>query len=759
MQNENLFPLVSILIPVYNGANYMAEAIESALCQTYQNKEIIVINDGSNDDGKTDSIAKSYGDKIRYVTKENGGVATALNAGIRMARGAYVSWLSHDDLYRCNKIERQISYVMDSDDDSAIIYSDYDAIDSNGKTISSIRLSEDANGDYFEKIIISLFRSDIHGCSILIPKACFEEVGYFDESLRTTQDYNLWFRFLHHGYTFRHIPESLICSRWHSEQGTHSMSELHVREVEELYIWAFELFYKKISRFSPQTVLELITILRKRTLSLSPDYILKKIKVRNTLLYARMVSLYAGPLLRQYLSKLRQRIFFSGKPAGVGTMFSTMVMFVARIVPQSVKDRYFYFIKVGRKEEGRIRILFVALPESLHTARWINQFKDKGWDLHIFPALDTGKVHPDIDNVTIYYSAYGPIGKQNKPGNRYRGLYVPSRYGAVFASFIRNMLNVVCPSYRKNQLSRLISRLNPDLVHSIEFQNSAYLTYEVRQSMTGVFPKWLVTNYGNDIFLYGRLKSHKDIIRRILSSCDYYSCECNRDVDLAREFGFKGEVLPVFPNTGGYDLQKAQALRSAGRVSDRRIIMMKGYGMERGRAIVALRAIERCADLIKEQGYSIVIYLATYDVVLAAELVEESTGIPIKVYPMKTGVGEHHYALTHDEMLAFHGKARIAINNNISDGIAISLLDAMVMGAFPIHSTGACGNEWFEDGVSGFIVSPNDPDNLECAIRTALTDDTLVNVAATINWKTSVERLDHDTLKEESMKFYDQIFK
>jgi glycosyltransferase involved in cell wall biosynthesis len=219
-----------------------------------------------------------------------------------------------------------------------------------------------------------------------------------------------------------------------------------------------------------------------------------------------------------------------------------------------------------------------------------------------------------------------------------------------------------------------------------------------------------------------------------------------------------GEVLPVFPNTGGYDLQKAQVLRSEGNVSDRRVIMMKGYGMERGRAVVALRAIERCADLIVSQGYSIVIYLATYDVVLAAELVEESTGVPIKVYPMKTGVGENHYALTHDEMLALHGKARIAINNNISDGIAISLLDAMVMGAFPIHSTGACGNEWFDNGVSGIIVSPNDPDNIERALRLALTDDDLVNRAAEINWQTSLERLDQNMLKTESFNFYDQIF-
>ena len=85
-KNRSVFhPLVSIVIPVYNGANYMREAIDSALAQTYKNIEVIVVNDGSTDN--TDEIAKSYGDKIRYFKKENGGVATALNLGIREMRG------------------------------------------------------------------------------------------------------------------------------------------------------------------------------------------------------------------------------------------------------------------------------------------------------------------------------------------------------------------------------------------------------------------------------------------------------------------------------------------------------------------------------------------------------------------------------------------------------------------------------------------------------------------------------------------------
>ena len=81
-------PLVSIIIPVYNGADYVAQAIESAINQTYQNIEIILVNDGSNDEGKTDSVVQKYKEKIKYIKKENGGVSTALNIGIQeMKRG------------------------------------------------------------------------------------------------------------------------------------------------------------------------------------------------------------------------------------------------------------------------------------------------------------------------------------------------------------------------------------------------------------------------------------------------------------------------------------------------------------------------------------------------------------------------------------------------------------------------------------------------------------------------------------------------
>ena len=113
-------PLVSIIIPVYNGSNYVKEAIDSALAQTYKNIEIIVVNDGSNDDGATEKIALSFGDKIRYFYKANGGISSALNYGIEKMQGEYFSWLSHDDKYTETKIEKQIALLKETKKENTI---------------------------------------------------------------------------------------------------------------------------------------------------------------------------------------------------------------------------------------------------------------------------------------------------------------------------------------------------------------------------------------------------------------------------------------------------------------------------------------------------------------------------------------------------------------------------------------------------------------------------------------------------------------
>jgi hypothetical protein len=88
---KNQQPKISVVIPVYNGSNYLKFSIDSALKKSYKNIEVIVVNDGSSDQGKTEFVALSYGKKIRYYIKTNGGVASALNFGIKHMKGDYFS--------------------------------------------------------------------------------------------------------------------------------------------------------------------------------------------------------------------------------------------------------------------------------------------------------------------------------------------------------------------------------------------------------------------------------------------------------------------------------------------------------------------------------------------------------------------------------------------------------------------------------------------------------------------------------------------
>ena len=117
-----MYPLVSVAIPVYNGANYIRDAIDSVLAQTYPNLEVLIVNDGSRDEGLTEEIALSYGDRIRYFFKSNGGVASALNLALKEAKGDYFCWLSHDDIYLSEKVAREMEVLLYLPDPNSVVF-------------------------------------------------------------------------------------------------------------------------------------------------------------------------------------------------------------------------------------------------------------------------------------------------------------------------------------------------------------------------------------------------------------------------------------------------------------------------------------------------------------------------------------------------------------------------------------------------------------------------------------------------------------
>lgn len=226
-------PLVSIIIPVYNGSNYMKEAIDSALAQTYSPIEVLVVNDGSRDDGATERIALSYGDKIRYIAKENGGVSSALNVGIKEMRGEYFSWLSHDDVYMPDKIEKQMELVYPNGTGSELVLCTSINIDKNSQPISNAKKTFPKTGEKYswEEAVMYITKHTAGGCAFLIPKIAFEKTGGFDEGLRYCQDVFMWWKIFMNKHTLVFCNYAGVHNRVHDKQLTQTAPELYHKDA------------------------------------------------------------------------------------------------------------------------------------------------------------------------------------------------------------------------------------------------------------------------------------------------------------------------------------------------------------------------------------------------------------------------------------------------------------------------------------------------------------------------------------------------
>lgn len=265
-------PLVSIVIPVYNGSNYLRECIDSALAQTYDNLEIIVVNDGSDDNGKTEKIAKSYGNKIKYFYKENGGVSSALNLGIEKMKGDWFSWLSHDDLYLPEKINSQVNILNEKFGfrKDIILSSGRLFIDKDSNRIKKIKYSRKGyykGGEMF-KLLLNNFR--LSGCSLIINKEKLKEANCFNEDLDFIQDLHCWIKLALNNNDFYLHKKELVKARIHKDQQTNRIYHKRSKEmiffindiferlnnkgnyskdfVKEMYLYAFKLNHENMAK-------------------------------------------------------------------------------------------------------------------------------------------------------------------------------------------------------------------------------------------------------------------------------------------------------------------------------------------------------------------------------------------------------------------------------------------------------------------------------------------------------------------------------
>jgi glycosyltransferase involved in cell wall biosynthesis len=184
MSNE----LVTAVIPTYNYGRFVAQAVESALTQTYGNVEVLVVDDGSTDD--TRERLKPYADRIRYLYQENQSVAAARNTGVRAAKGNLIAFLDADDLWHPHKLEVQMRYLGDHPSVRLVAVDRLAEGVTHWPPLASLA-HPCARPVTVEELVL---RPHFAPSGVLVRKECFDTVGFFDTSLRNAEDYDMWIR-------------------------------------------------------------------------------------------------------------------------------------------------------------------------------------------------------------------------------------------------------------------------------------------------------------------------------------------------------------------------------------------------------------------------------------------------------------------------------------------------------------------------------------------------------------------------------------
>ncbi len=212
--------MIDVIIPVYNGKEFILKALQSVAAQTLLPASIIVVDDGSTDD--TYAILSEYAKeskiKIQIIQQENKGLSAARNIGIKNSIEEFIAFLDADDEWLPSKLEEQVLIFKHSNlENLGIVYCGYELIDKNNNLLkkNTLKIDPSIRGKIFEKILPAN-KIISSGSGVLIKKECFKKVGYFDESLKACEDWDMWLR-LSQEYEFDYSNKILVKIRQHHQ--------------------------------------------------------------------------------------------------------------------------------------------------------------------------------------------------------------------------------------------------------------------------------------------------------------------------------------------------------------------------------------------------------------------------------------------------------------------------------------------------------------------------------------------------------------
>ena len=367
--------------------------------------------------------------------------------------------------------------------------------------------------------------------------------------------------------------------------------------------------------------------------------------------------------------------------------------------------------------------------DSIHTGRWLSQFIDQEIDFTLFSSKKFKKIHPKLEELLISnrsatYSISHPI-------------KIKKLLGYLDFIFFVQLPKILKKNLRALYLRRHIYRSDLNFVHALEIQGAGYLCDDAIETKNF---KFILTNWGSDIFYFQHLEDHLPRIKSALSKADLYSAECQRDYKLAEKLGFKGLQLPCIPNGGG--LVTAKALKIGTPTSLRKNIVVKTYGGTFGRGGMAIEAVAKALEENPD--------LTAYFYSVTEDLLSQTSEIKSKFGP-RVSYSTVREPISHEELEEIFTTSRIYVGCSISDGISTSFLEALTKGVYPIQTNTSCAGEWISKGI---IASCIDLKEVRSEIFRVIELGEDLNKASMNNLMVAGKELRRDLTKEKALNFY-----
>ena len=365
-----------------------------------------------------------------------------------------------------------------------------------------------------------------------------------------------------------------------------------------------------------------------------------------------------------------------------------------------------------------MKILFVAMQNSIHTERWIKQLNFKNNEIGIYPSVS--------GSPTNFFNKFNKVNifSSNKNFKRFIFNYVTNKFlnNLILFFLKRSKLLIIDKLF----LFACILKFKPNIIHTLEFQHAGYLYLSLRKNFLLkkrlINIKWIITNWGSDIYYFQKFPSHLKKIKLCLMFANYYSAECHRDYKIVKKLNQKITRLPLMPNAGGFNLKKIEKLRSNLIIDKRKQIIIKGYVSKFGQAELALKAIIEMQN--KLTGFEIIFYSPSIYIQNKIKLLKNKTKLDIRFVKKQT----------HNQMLNLFSKSILYVGVSRSDGLSTSFLEAISLGAFPIQSGTSCCNEIIVHKKTGYILKNNTVKNIKTAINYALSNPKIIKNSFKENW-------------------------